>query len=66
MSRAVTFTEADVKRAVKAAEAAGKTVGALRIDPRTGEIVLTFDQPKEQPAASPLEEWRRKRGQSAA
>lgn len=66
MSRAASFTQADVQRAVRAAEAVGKTVGSVRIDPRSGEIILTFTESAEQPPATPLEAWRRKRGQSAA
>ena len=67
VSRAASFKQADVQRAIKAARAAGLEVGGFTVDPRSGAItVLTAKQAEEQVAASPLEEWRRRRGQSAA
>lgn len=66
MSRAATFRQADIQRAIKAAQAMGLTVSGYRIDANGTIEVLTGPQASEQRAPSALEAWRARRGRSAA
>jgi hypothetical protein len=58
MSRAVSFTQAQVRRAVKAAESAGLNVTGIVIHP-DGSIELRGSAEKEAPALgkTPLASW---------
>ena len=49
--RPCTFRQRDVKAAIVAAEAAGKQVFAVRINPQ-GEIEIVFDTLREQDSAT--------------
>lgn len=57
MTRAVAFKQADVKRAVKGAIAAGLSVAAVKIG-HDGEIVIEFGTPR---ASDPYEDWKREK-----
>ena len=58
MTRRATFTEAEIKRAIKAAKGAGMTVTRCEISP-DGKIVLS-EAPAES-ADNPFDAWKAKR-----
>lgn len=55
MTTRARFQQADIKRAVKGAKAAGIEVGTVRVLP-TGEIVLYAKGEDQAPRANPLDE----------
>jgi hypothetical protein len=55
------FRQTDVVKAIRAAAQAGLPVARFEID-RDGKIIVIAGRP-EQDDASPLEQWRRERGQ---
>lgn len=64
MSRRARFTQADIRRAAKGAEAAGLAVSRVEIDP-DGKIVIVFGQGPAQEPATALEVWRAKHAREA-
>lgn len=61
MARRPILRQADIARALKAAQSAGMKVERCEIDPATGRIILVSGEqmPRETTA---LEEWRARRG----
>ena len=65
MSRRVaTPTQAEVRRAIKAAQTAGLEIGAVEIDPKTGCIKVVPKYDYEAPTTNDLDAWRAKRNDS--
>jgi hypothetical protein len=52
-SKPVTFKMSEVMRTVRGAEAAGKKVSTVEVDPATGIIRLAFDDGKQGPPQKP-------------
>jgi cell division protein FtsI/penicillin-binding protein 2 len=51
------FTETEVKRAIRSVEKAGKTVAGVEINPRTGSILVHVGKPANDNAAGPDSDW---------
>ena len=64
MSRAPTFRQRDVSRAVRAATAAGLKVSAVNINPQTGMIEIVTGESAGQDSTS-LDQWMAKRARQA-
>lgn len=61
-----TFTAAEIRRAVSAAEAAGKTVGAIDFPPSGGfRIIIGTPETLQDTPESALEQWRRDKAKRA-
>ena len=60
--RLATPTQAEVRRAIKAAQAAGLEIGAVEIDPKTGCIKVVPKYDYEAPTTNDLDAWLAKHG----
>lgn len=65
MTRAVTFREADVRRAIRAAEASGLSVAGVEVCP-DGVIRVLTGAAKPAQAVDPFEAWEAANGLRAA
>jgi hypothetical protein len=55
--RLVTFRQADLQRALRAATSAGLKVVRFEVDPVTGKFVIITDTEAGQQTQSPLDQW---------
>jgi len=65
MTRAASFRQSDIKRAVAALEAVGKVVVGVKFPPEGGFEVLTGVGADQQPLTD-LQRWERENGRHAA
>jgi len=58
MARSTTFKQADIKRAVRGALAAGFVVGRVEVEVEAGKIIVHGEQKSIETPKSSLDEWR--------